>query len=201
MRIAPAAVILAAGESRRMGSPKPLLRIGGETFLDRLIGVFRPHCDPILVILGHHAEAVRGGIRRAAEVKFAVNPEPARGMLSSLQCALERLPPESPAVMFTPVDHPSIQPETVRLLVEAYERNPDILVVVPVYGAPVEPRRGHPVLVRRSLVPEFLSLPPDGKPSDVIRAHRSSTLYVPVEDPGILRDIDTPADYDETGGR
>ena len=87
-----AGIILAGGASRRMGTPKALLRFQNETFLDRLIGVFSPVCDPVIVVVGLHADQIRAGIERADDVRFAVNPDPERGMLSSLQCGLALLP-------------------------------------------------------------------------------------------------------------
>src|SRR5262245_32305125 len=104
-----AGLILAAGASRRMGSPKALLELDGDTFLDRLIRAFRPHCSPLIVVLGYHAEAIRSGVRRGHDVEFVVNPHPEQGQLSSLQCGLSSVPGDSAAVIFTPVDYPRIE--------------------------------------------------------------------------------------------
>ena len=81
-----AAVILAGGASRRMGSPKALLPYAGETFVDRLIGVFQSVCDSVIVVLGHEADAIRSGVRRKAS--FVFNPDHELGQLTSLQCGL-----------------------------------------------------------------------------------------------------------------
>ncbi|MCP5113563.1 MAG: NTP transferase domain-containing protein, partial [bacterium] len=106
-----AGLILAGGASRRMGEPKALLDIWGETFVDRLIRVLGAHCDPVVVVLGHEAERVRAGVERAAE--FVINPAPGRGQLSSMQCGLRAVPGECDGVMFTPVDYPAVKESTV----------------------------------------------------------------------------------------
>ncbi len=186
-----AGLILAAGASRRMGSPKALLTIDGETFLDHLVAALEAHCAPVLVVLGFHADRIRAGIRRTAGVTFVTNPDPDRGMLSSLQCGLAEVPPAARAVLFTPVDYPRIAPGTVAALAAEFARHPDAPVIVPTH----EGRRGHPVLIHRDLAAEILALPPDAQARDVIRAHRPRTCNVPVDDPGILRDIDTPEEY------
>jgi len=82
-----AAVILAAGASRRMGSPKALLEYQGQTFLNRLIRVLGEVCDPVIAVLGYHAEIIRA--QAIGSVQFVVNPDPDRGQLSSLQTGLE----------------------------------------------------------------------------------------------------------------
>ncbi|HXF27317.1 MAG TPA: NTP transferase domain-containing protein, partial [Bryobacteraceae bacterium] len=80
-------LILAAGASRRMGTSKALLTVGGETFLDRLIGLLSVVCEPVIVVTGHDALQAKDGM-------FVTNPEPERGMLSSLQCGLRAVPAE-----------------------------------------------------------------------------------------------------------
>ena len=87
-----AAIILAAGASSRMGSPKALLEYRGETFADRLIRVLSGVCDPVIVVTGRHHKAIRAGVRGKA--CFVVNPDPDRGQLSSLQRALAEVPAE-----------------------------------------------------------------------------------------------------------
>jgi len=187
-----AGLILAAGASRRMGFPKPLLELEGETFLDRLIAAFLPSCDPVIVVLGHHGERIRRGIRRAADVQFVENPDPERGMLSSLRCGLRAAPAPAGGVIFTPADYPRILPSTVAQLAEAFSNSSGgNLVFVPVCDG----RRGHPVCIARPLFPEFLDLPDDADPRTVIRRHRPETAYVEAGDPGILKDIDLPEDY------
>lgn len=178
-----AAVILAAGASRRMGQPKALLVYEGETFLDRLIGMFRAHCQPVIAVLGHNAEAIRAGMKREAVI--AVNPDPERGMLSSLQCGLRVLPAAAEAFFFTPADYPAIRESTIHRLLETSAK-----IAIPRYDG----RRGHPVFCRAGLAAEFLAC--TTMPSDVIHAHLADTRYVDVDDPGILTDIDVPADYE-----
>ncbi len=182
-QVSRAAIILAAGASSRMGQPKALLSYQGETFLDRLSGIFERHCETVIAVLGHHAEAIRAGARRQA--LFTVNPVPERGMLSSLQCGLRALPAGVDSFFFTPVDYPAIHESTVARLAAT-----DAIIAVPRY----EGRRGHPVLCKAQLAAEFLATPT--RASDVIHAHAGETVYVDVADPGIVADIDEPADYE-----
>lgn len=182
-----AAVILAGGASRRMGSPKALLPIGDETFADRLIRVFSASCQRVVVVLGHDAEHIRAGIRGSAT--FVVNADHALGQLTSLQCGL-RACGDADAALFTPVDYPAFQPLTVQSILAAWTG--DEAAIVPMHWG----RRGHPVLIARPLMQEILALPPEAMAREVIHRHVAATKYVQTTDPGILRDIDNPADFE-----
>ena len=168
-----------------MGSAKALLPYAGETFADRLIGVFSQVCDRVIVVLGHDAERIREGIQRDATV--VVNHDHALGQLTSLQCGL-RAAGDVDAVLFTPVDYPAILPSTVHSVVSAWTGAES--AVVPTIGG----RHGHPVLISRALIDEVLDLPLDGMARDVIHRHVASTRYIETADPGIVRDADYPAD-------
>lgn len=185
-----AGIILSGGASRRMGTPKALLRFQNETFLDRLIRVFSATCDPIVVVVGQHADQIRSGIERGSGVLFALNPDPERGMLSSLQCGLALVPSDGEAAMFLPVDHPHLEISTVETLAARFraDRAP---VTVPTYAG----EHGHPVCIARPLIDELLALPPDAKPSDAIHRHVPQTVYVEVSDPAVITDVDDPAAY------
>ncbi|HEX5227989.1 MAG TPA: nucleotidyltransferase family protein [Bryobacteraceae bacterium] len=185
-----AGVILSGGASRRMGTPKALLPFRDETFLDRLIRVFGAACDPLIVVVGAHAEQIRSGIQRSAEVQFAVNPDPERGMLSSLQCGLALVPPDIAAAMFLPVDHPHIEASTIETLAEDFRRN-RAPVTVPTYLG----EHGHPVSIARPVIDELLALPADAKASDVIHRHIAQTVYIEFHDPAVVTDVDDPAAY------
>ena len=185
-----AGIILAAGASTRMGSPKALLDYRGETFLDHLIRVLGSVADPIIVALGYHAETIK--TRARGQALFVVNPNPERGQLSSLQTALAAAPPEAEGFLFIPVDCPAIEPETVAQLVETFtHRDPAIMFVVPRHQG----RRGHPVCAANSLIQEFLALPPTDQASTVVHRHVTETLYVDVDDAGILVDVDDRQAY------
>jgi molybdenum cofactor cytidylyltransferase len=189
-----ASVILAAGASSRMGTPKALLDYRGETFLDRLIRVLGAVTDPAIVVLGHHVTQIRAGVRSAAQsnVQFVINPEPERGQLSSLQTGLAALPPDAEGVAFIPMDCPAVREETVARLADAFlARDPETLLVIPRRGD----QRGHPVFAARAIAEEILGLPSAAKASDVIHRHIPRTQYVDVDDPGILTDVDDPAAY------
>ena len=181
-----AGLILAAGESSRMGSPKALLEFRGETFLDRLIRCFSAYCSPVIVVLGHEPEVIRAGVRSAGNALFVLNPEYSRGQFSSMQCGLRAVPDDAEGIVFTPVDHPNIEPATVQQLMAA-----GALIAIPQYLG----RHGHPVLFNRALIPEFLALDADAQARQVFHPHASEIRYVDVGDPGILDDIDDPDAY------
>jgi CTP:molybdopterin cytidylyltransferase MocA len=114
-------LILAAGESRRMGSPKALLEYRGETFLDRLIGLFARRCSPVIAVLGAEREMVRAGLRRAGDAELVENPDFHLGQLTSMQCGLRAVPAEADGVLFTLVDHPAVMPATIDALLGALQ--------------------------------------------------------------------------------
>jgi molybdenum cofactor cytidylyltransferase len=185
-----AGVILSAGASRRMGTPKALLRYQDETFLDRLIRVLSTVCETVVVVLGHDADIIRAGVKQYPNVKFTFNPDPERGMLSSLQCGLRIVPLEAEAIFFTPVDHPNIAASTVQALAQAFATHP-APVTVPAYRG----HRGHPVCITRALAEELLELPVAAQAADVIHRHAANRQLVEVEDPGVVADIDDPDAY------
>lgn len=186
-----AGIILAAGASRRMGTPKALLEYQGETWLDRWIGLLAGRCDPVVVVLGADADRIRAGLRRAAQARFVINPQPERGQFSSLQCALAALPEQIEGFLFTPVDHPAVRVETVeRLLAEFLQGG--ALVAAPRHRG----QSGHPVCCARALAAEMLAEPPDSQARVVLRRYRHATRYVDVEDPGVTEDADDPASYE-----
>ena len=183
-----AGLILAAGESRRMGSPKALLMYRGATFLDTLIGLFQGPCSTVTVVLGAGAEEIRS--RVSCSANFVVNPRWRLGQTTSLQCGLEAIRAGSPAtegVLFTLVDHPAVAPGTIAALLAA----PRPLLRVPRFGD----RRGHPIWFARELIAEFLALPETGAARDVVRRHAAETEFLDVDDPGILADIDDAEAY------
>ena len=190
-----AGIILSAGASRRMGTPKALLPLDGETFLDRLIRLFSEVGIMPIVVLGHQADQIRSGIQRGAEPTFVMNPDPERGMLSSLQCGLEAVPPDAEAVMFTPVDHPNLERSTLEKLIGHFEAERAPVTIPAFHG-----EHGHPVLIARPLIGELLALPTSAQASDVIHRYRSQTAYIEVDDAAVTTDIDDRAGYAELLG-
>lgn len=186
-----AAIVLAAGESRRMGFPKALLRVDEQTFIERIVGALAAsRVATIVVVLGCHHERIRAQVR-LAPARVVLNAEWERGQLSSLQTGLRALAGEGyDAVIMALVDHPLIAPETVDALIAAFEAT-GRPIVVPVHAG----RRGHPVLFAARLVPELLAAPLDEGARAVVRAHAAEVLEVPCAAPGVLADIDTPELY------
>jgi CTP:molybdopterin cytidylyltransferase MocA len=191
-----AGLILAAGEARRMGTPKALLRYRGESFLDTLLGRFGQRCAPVIVVLGAAAQEIRRATSRAAT--FVENERWQSGQTSSMQCGLRAVPADAAGVLFTLVDHPAVTMGTIDVLLAGIEgRCAGVtsieapLLRVPRYGG----RNGHPIWFSRSLIPEFLALAESGAARDVVRAHAGETEFVDVDDAGVAADIDDPAAY------
>ena len=184
-------IILCGGASRRMGRPKALLDYEGESFLDRLIGLFQASCDDVIVVLGHEADRILAGSKRASQARCVLNPNYEQGQLSSLQRGLEEAA-GADAVLFTPVDYPAVRPSTVQTLAASLRSTAGgFLVAVPRFRG----RHGHPAGFLGVLIPEFLALPREATARDVIHRYRQRTLYIDVDDPGVVMDVDDPVQY------
>jgi molybdenum cofactor cytidylyltransferase len=179
-----AGIILAAGESRRMGRPKALLEFRGATFVDTLVETLSPFCAPVVVVTGAHDREIRAGMRLRARVVF--NPAYACGQLTSLQAGLRELPPEIDRVLFTLVDHPVVRESTVACLLE-----PEAPFVIPRHNG----RRGHPAVFAAALIPEILSLAPGEQVRTVRDRYAEQIMHLDVDDPGVVNDVDDPDAY------
>lgn len=177
------AVVLAAGAGRRMGrGPKALLRIGGATFLERIVetcvaaGVAR-----VVAVLAESVEA-------PSSVAVARNPRPERGMISSIRVGLESEAARGAAgALIWPVDCPRVPVAVVRAIVARFEETGAPLVI-PRHGG----RRGHPAIFAARLFPELLGEVESAR--DVVRAHESEIVHVDVDAPEVLEDFDRPED-------
>ena len=186
-----AAILLAAGQSKRMGRPKMLLPWGQSTVIEQVITTFlKAGIEDLIVVTGGAREQVENVIN-PYPVRKVYNKDHAAGeMLSSIQCALRVMKDESEATLIGLGDQPQIQEGSVRLICEAYKDNPSSLIV-----PSFQMRRGHPWLVTRHLWSEILVLRPPESPRDFLNRHTNEIHYVSVDTPSILADLDTPEDY------
>jgi molybdenum cofactor cytidylyltransferase len=189
------AIVLAAGESRRMGGrPKATLPIGrGETFLTHVVRTFLDAgVDDVVVVLGHEAEAVAESfVASGLPARLVVNRDYPAGQRSSVLAGLATVDrPGTAAVLLTLVDVPLVTAATVRAVVERY-RQTDALVVRPASGL----RHGHPVLIDRRLFDELRASDERAGIKPVVRRHATRDSDVAVHDRGAFVDIDTPEDY------
>lgn len=186
-----AAILLAAGNSTRMGRPKPLLEWDGRAFLSHQIGLYRScGCAPHIV-LGRDADWIAAACQEASAAMLLLNPEPERGMLSSLQIAVAALPAGTPAFFFTPVDNPGVRLQTLVQMLSLWREGRAPLVIPRFHS-----RRGHPVLLDGSLIQPLLAWPASSTPRDFIQQHLERAAYADSDDPLVTTDIDTPQDYE-----
>lgn len=187
------AVILAAGLSSRMGRPKPLLPFGERLVIERILTALAqcPVAETVVVV-GHAHGLVEQRLQGWPHTRAAFNPDYATGeMLSSLQTGLRAAAPSSEAALILLVDQPRLEPTVVASLVEAYDAGWGE-VIVPSY----QMRRGHPMLIDRRHWPAILDLSEGQSLRDFMRAAAASIHHVTVDTPSILRDMDTPTDYE-----
>lgn len=185
------AIILAAGQSKRMGQPKMLLPWGNLTVIEHVIITFlNAGIEDLLVVMGAASEQVKQAINHYPIQKIHNTNYAASEMLSSLQCGLRALPNRAQATLIGLGDQPQVEERTVRLVCEAY-RGSRPQLVVPSF----QMRRGHPWLVARPLWREILALKPSESPRDFLNRHASEIHYVDAETSSILADLDTPQDY------
>lgn len=183
------ACILAAGYSQRMGRPKALLPFKGKTFVEIVASLYEELGVPWIVVLGAEHRRIRSLVPLPDDAVL-VNPRPELGPLSSLQLALRSLPSRVTGLFLHPVDHPLVRPGTVAALLDAHRNEPEA-ILLPLHGD----RRGHPALFPRSRFEDLLAAPLDKGARWVVRQSSECVREIPVPDPGIHRNINTPEDF------
>ena len=186
-----AAIILAAGESKRMGQPKMLLPWGGTTVLGQVISVLHSAgVEDLVTVTGGFREQVEE-LAKGLGSRVVFNPEFANNeMLSSIQYGIGSLPAEAEAALICLGDQPQVQKGSVHRVYEAFQQGKSRLIV-PSH----QMRRGHPWLVARPLWDELLVMRSSQSPRDFLNIHAKEIEYVEVDNPSILQDLDTPEDY------
>jgi molybdenum cofactor cytidylyltransferase len=194
-------VILAAGESSRMGTDKALLpwpppvegqTPSGDSFLSAAIFSLEVSTDFIVIVAGSNVATIAPvGYARGASI--IVNPDPSQGQFSSLQVGLrEVLNRGRDAAIVTLVDRPPASAATVQALRSAMETAPaNIWAVVPEFRG----KHGHPIVVSREMIERFLRAPATGNARDIEHQYQAHVQYFPVDDPAIAMNINTPEDY------
>ena len=148
----------------------------------------------LIVVVGAHADAVRGAIPADPRILVVENPDFLKGQLSSIKAALPRVGAAAAGALIHLADHPMVRAETFAAVVDSYRR-----AGMPIAIARYRGRRGHPVLFARELFVELAAAPEDQGARAVVLADPSRVAYVDVDDPGVLADLDTPEDLERAG--
>jgi len=184
------AIVLAAGLSERMGTPKPLLRLGKMTLLEHILAnpfLSQPEITTV-VVLGFEKEAI--GANMPPYVRTIENEDYLQGRTGSLQCGLRVLPPETQGAFLWPVDCPLVQDCVLRDLANALED--DKTICIPTYGG----RRGHPPLLGASFFPEILQMEKDRSLRDLHQRHPEALRHVPAASEAVLHNANTPEEFE-----
>ena len=187
MKTTVAALLLAAGKSSRMGSCKPLLPLGDVTVIDRCLNTLHHGgANNIVVVVSIHGEDVARAARNHP-VRIVVNSDESGDMASSIRVGRDTTTPETSGIIVALCDYPLVLPSTVKALIDQHTKHPEYIIAPTCKG-----HRGHPLLLPRSILEELT----EGKTlRDVLKKDVARIHEVPLNDTGILIDMDTPDDY------
>jgi molybdenum cofactor cytidylyltransferase len=184
------AIVLAAGESKRMKVPKMLLPFNGKTMIEKVIeNVIRSEVFRTLVVLGSYRDEILGSISHLP-INHCYNENYRKGMLSSVQCGFKNLPVNFDAVLVFPGDQPFIEPDVINMIINTY-RETGKGIIVPVYRK----KRGHPLLIDCKYRDEINTLEENEGLRSLSNMHQKDIFEVKTNSPGILKDFDTKEDY------
>jgi molybdenum cofactor cytidylyltransferase len=189
-----AGLILSAGASSRMGRDKALLPWRDGTFLSAAIRALQSATELVIVVAGVNVPNLEPIVNSNAAF-MAVNPDPQQGQFSSLQVGLhDVLNRGRDGAIVTLVDRPPADPETIQMLKASFLLSDEgVWAVVPEYGG----RHGHPFVIGREMIEAFLRAPVRSSARDVEHANQEHIRYVPVNDPLVAANVDTPEDFEK----
>lgn len=185
----PVGIVPAAGSAERFGGAKLLADVEGRPLLERAIAsLLEGGVEEVAVVLGPDAKRVREGVPLLADgrVRSAVNPDPRRGMLSSIQVGLALV--EGDPILVLPGDMPFVQSGTVGRLLDAYKAKPAIV------SPRIDGKRGHPIVIPARFRLEIVRAESTSNLHVLLKPFTEDRLEVDVDDRGIVRDVDRPED-------
>lgn len=177
-----------------MGFPKPLLRLNGQTFLTHIAASMLLIVERLIIVVGAHREKVTASVPVDNRISLIDNPDYMLGQLSSIRAGLRAVSAQADAAIVHLVDHPTVLRETFTRLTGEYRSSGKAILVVRWRG-----RGGHPVLFDRSIFAELQRAPMEVGARAVVKADADRVSYVDVDDPGVVLDLDTPADLIRAG--
>jgi len=185
------AVVLAAGQSKRMGQPKMLLPWGQMTVIEKVISTLKAAgIDDLHVVAGGNQQDIEGALARY-QVNFTYNPDYRDGeMLSSVKVGLNSITGESEAALIVLGDQPQIEAQVVEMIVERYHSTHS-KIIVPSF----QMHRGHPWLIEKELWKDIIELKPPHTLHDYLVKNQAMISYINVDTPSVIQDLDTPQDY------
>jgi molybdenum cofactor cytidylyltransferase len=190
------AIVLAAGQSRRMGTQKLVLPFAGSTVVARVVdALLGAAVDLGVVVIREGDVQVRAALGHR-RLSFVENPDRGGDMLSSVRCGLRALPPTARTIVVAPGDQPSLEPELIRQLLAAF-RAGGRGILVPVCRG----RRGHPLVFTARFRDEVLNSHDGTGLRGLLQDHPADLLEWPTHDAAVLEDLDTPADYQRSARR
>lgn len=184
------AILLGAGESKRMGQNKLLLPWGKRTILHQsLQALLHSRVKEVILVVNDHTEPLAHTLHER-RVKIVLNSDYRRGMSSSIRKGVEATGPDCKGILIALADQPTIQSRTINVLIEAFHEKREKIIVPSFRG-----KRGHPVIFPQKFREELLRLIGDEGGKTILRRHPKEVHVVPVRASGVVRDIDTPRDY------
>jgi len=187
------AIVLAAGEGRRLGGGKLTLPYGGTTIIGAVVSALESSAVArIVAVVGRYGEQIQSALESVESVSFVVNPRPQDGMLGSIKRGVESIPDDVDGFLIVLGDQPEVPRETIDALISAANES-DRLMFIPM----ADGRRGHPVLFRFTARDSILALSDNVRLNTWRDDNPELVQLVPVESTAILEDIDTPEDYRE----
>jgi CTP:molybdopterin cytidylyltransferase MocA len=184
-----AAILLAAGRSRRMGKFKPLLPFGNTTVIKSCLNnLTSAGVEARVVVVGHRAVDLREHLQDY-DATFAINPDPDSAMGVSIAHGINAIPEQSRSILIALVDHPAVNAETIKAIIDQWKRGARL--VQPEHDG----RGGHPVLIDLIYREELLHLDDSRGLRGFFEDHRTEVVRLPVDCPFIARDMDTWEDY------
>ena len=184
------AILLAAGESKRMGEFKQLLPFRGKTFVATCVdNLLASGVDEVVVVTGHRADDVKEALR-GRKVKFTHNQQYQSGMSSSIKQGLRAASADARGCLIALVDQPQIPVEVFRQVIEAYQQRTPLIAIASSAG-----RRGHPIIFGMRLRDEVLGMDDGIGLKQVIQGHREEVELIEVATQLVLVDFDVPEDY------
>jgi molybdenum cofactor cytidylyltransferase len=187
-------ILLLAGCSSRMGSPKPLLTFGDKPLISIILNqIIRSDLSRIIVVLGHQAKAIKKEIQQSrvpSKLSILINPDFKKGLSTSIIAGLSQVAPQASGVMFLLGDQPLLTMEAINKLIKVF-RSTSAPIVVPLYGK----RPGNPVIFRTSLIPELQKLTGDTGGRELVRKYWDQVQTVSIRPQRIGWDVDTRDEY------